>query len=97
MVLALAAWEARTTGVPVMALGATAGYWLVFHAISGPGSETAQFAAYVLLSLTTFLNMYVVLTPLYPDNPGVSDWLRIGGTIRGTPAVTLIAPCVYSS
>ncbi|MBA2719102.1 MAG: phospholipid carrier-dependent glycosyltransferase [Chloroflexi bacterium] len=47
--------------------------------------------AYVVLSLTTFLNMYVVLTTLYPDNPGIKDWLGIGNTIRDQSGVTLVA------
>lgn len=47
--------------------------------------------AYVAAGLATFLNMYVVLTTLYPDNPGVSDWLGIGGAIRSTAGVTLVA------
>ncbi|HET9613768.1 MAG TPA: hypothetical protein VFP22_03055, partial [Candidatus Limnocylindrales bacterium] len=46
--------------------------------------------AYVVLSATTFLNMYVVLTTLYSNNPGVSDWLGIGGDIRKTEWVTAI-------
>jgi hypothetical protein len=48
-------------------------------------------AAYVALSATTFLNMYVVLTTLYPGNPGISDWLHVGPTIRGTTWVTIIS------
>jgi hypothetical protein len=47
--------------------------------------------AYIVLSVTTFLNMYVVLTTLYPDNPGVADWLGIGSAIRGRTGVTLVA------
>ena len=47
--------------------------------------------AYAVLSLTTFLNMYVVLTTLYTDNPGISDWLGIGQGVRGTTGVTLVA------
>ncbi len=47
--------------------------------------------AYIALSLTTFLNMYVVLTTLYPDSPGIRDWLGIGETIRSTNGVTAIA------
>nr|MBA2382187.1 hypothetical protein [Chloroflexota bacterium] len=47
--------------------------------------------AYVLLSLTMFLNMYVVLTTLYPDNPGISDWLGIGSGVRGNTGVTVVA------
>jgi Gpi18-like mannosyltransferase len=46
---------------------------------------------YLVLSLTTFLNMYVVLTTLYPDNPGIRDWLGIGPTMRGQTAITIIA------
>ncbi|HEU4671908.1 MAG TPA: phospholipid carrier-dependent glycosyltransferase, partial [Candidatus Limnocylindrales bacterium] len=47
--------------------------------------------AYAVLSITTFLNMYVVLTTLYPGNPQIADWLGIGGAIRGAPAVSVIA------
>ncbi|HEY3523173.1 MAG TPA: phospholipid carrier-dependent glycosyltransferase [Candidatus Limnocylindrales bacterium] len=47
--------------------------------------------AYVVLSATTFLNMYVVLTTLYPDNPQIADWLGIGSAIRDSQGVTLIA------
>ncbi|MEO5940170.1 MAG: hypothetical protein ABIZ72_04445, partial [Candidatus Limnocylindrales bacterium] len=47
--------------------------------------------AYLVLSATTFLNMYVVLTTLYPDNPGISDWLGIGASVRAPSGVTLIA------
>ena len=37
---------------------------------------------YAVASIATFLNMYVVLTTIYPDNPSVSDWLGIGPGIR---------------
>ena len=47
--------------------------------------------AYVVASIATFLNMYVVLVALYPDNPGVSDWLGIGGAIRSSFGVTTVA------
>ena len=46
---------------------------------------------YVVVSAATFANMYVVLTTIYPDNPGVDDWLGIGPTIRSTAGVTVIA------
>ncbi|MEK6719136.1 MAG: phospholipid carrier-dependent glycosyltransferase [Chloroflexota bacterium] len=46
---------------------------------------------YVLVSAATFANMYVVLTTIYPDNPGVSDWLGIGPAIRSPTGVALIA------
>ena len=47
--------------------------------------------AYVVAGVATFLNMYVVLVALYPDNPGVSDWLGIGGAIRSSFGVTTVA------
>ena len=49
--------------------------------------------AYAVLSLTTFLNMYVVLTTLYPSNR-VPDWLGIGAAVRGTAGVTAVAGAV---
>ncbi len=48
-------------------------------------------AAYLVASVTTFLNMYVVLTTIYPNNPQIEDWLGIGGTIRSGSAVAAIA------
>ena len=33
---------------------------------------------YIVASIATFLNMYAVLTTIYPDNPSISDWLGIG-------------------
>ena len=47
--------------------------------------------AYLLASIATFLNMYVVLTTLYPDNPSVADWLGIGAQIRSYWGVAIIA------
>ena len=46
---------------------------------------------YLVASIATFLNMYVVLTTIYPDNPGVSDWLGIGPAIRSFTGVAVIA------
>ena len=46
---------------------------------------------YVIASVATFLNMYVVLTTIYPDNPSIRDWLGIGEAIRSQFGVTLIA------
>jgi predicted membrane-bound dolichyl-phosphate-mannose-protein mannosyltransferase len=47
--------------------------------------------AYVAMGVATFLNVYVVLTTLYPDNPQISDWLGIGGAIRRWEGVAAIA------
>lgn len=47
--------------------------------------------AYVASSVATFANMYVVLTTLYPDNPGVRDWLGAGPAIRSWAGVAVIA------
>src|SRR4029079_18644111 len=65
---------------PFFALGA------VLAAVSGRWR-----IAYVALSVVNFLNMYVVLTTLYPDNPQISDWLGIGPDIRSLTTVTIIA------
>jgi hypothetical protein len=46
--------------------------------------------AYVVLSLTTFLNMYAVLTEPFYKNPGVTDFLHISDGIRKTEGVTLL-------
>jgi hypothetical protein len=46
---------------------------------------------YVVASVATFLNMYVVLTTIYPDNPSIRDWLGIGEAIRSQFGVTAIA------
>lgn len=56
--------------------------------------------AYLLASVATFLNMYVVLTTLYPGcgmanvdycNPGIADWLGIGSAIRSFWGVAFVA------
>jgi predicted membrane-bound dolichyl-phosphate-mannose-protein mannosyltransferase len=47
--------------------------------------------AYVAFAAATFLNMYVVLTTIYADNPGIVDWLGIGSAIRSATGVTTIA------
>jgi hypothetical protein len=47
--------------------------------------------AYVVLSIATFANMYVVLTTLYPNNPSIADWLGIGPAIRSQLGVTLFS------
>jgi predicted membrane-bound dolichyl-phosphate-mannose-protein mannosyltransferase len=46
--------------------------------------------AYVVLSLTTFLNMYAVLTEPFYKNPGVTDFLHLSDAIRSTTGVTLV-------
>ena len=47
--------------------------------------------AYIVLSVATFLNMYVVLTTIYPGNPAITDWLGIGPWIRSTTGVVVVA------
>ena len=47
--------------------------------------------AYLAAGIATFLNLYVVLTTIYPDNPSVSDWLGIGPTIRSYAGVAFVA------
>ncbi|HEY4632831.1 MAG TPA: hypothetical protein VIH00_02855, partial [Candidatus Limnocylindrales bacterium] len=67
-------------GFPFFALGA------ILFAVSSRWR-----LAYVVLSIATFANMYVVLTTLYPDNPSVSDWLGVGGLIRSEVGVATVA------
>jgi hypothetical protein len=50
-VVTLLAWEARTTGIPILALLATAAFWFIFHTVSGTGSLTAQYVAYLVVTL----------------------------------------------
>lgn len=88
-VLAIAFFAAPTRvheryGFPFFALGA------ILFAISFRWR-----VAYVVMSVATFLNMYVVLTTLYPPqdpstNP-VVDWLGIGEAIRSPAGVVTIA------
>jgi Gpi18-like mannosyltransferase len=48
--------------------------------------------AYIALSVATFLNMYVVLTTIYPDaERGMVDWLGIGQAVKSELGVSLIA------
>ena len=46
---------------------------------------------YVIACAATFLNMYVVLTTIYPGNPRISDWLGIGPSLRTWGWVAAIA------
>ena len=47
--------------------------------------------AYILASVTVFLNMYAALTNPFYDNPGVRDWLGIGPASRSFEGVAVIA------
>ncbi len=47
--------------------------------------------AYLFSALATFVNMYFVLTTLYPSNPSIDDWLGIGPTLGSFPVVALAA------
>jgi len=47
--------------------------------------------AWLVVGIADFLNLYVVLTTIYPDNPSIQDWLGIGPTIRSSLGVTVIA------
>ena len=51
LVIVLAAWEARLGRMPLMAMAGAAGFFLVFHTLSGTGSLTAQFVGYMLVAL----------------------------------------------
>jgi hypothetical protein len=47
--------------------------------------------AYLVLSVTVFVNMYAALTLPFYDNPGISDWLGIGPTARSWSGVAVVA------
>ncbi len=47
--------------------------------------------AYAVAGVATFLNMYVVLTTVYPGNPGIADWLGIGDAVRSFWGVAILA------
>lgn len=48
-------------------------------------------AAYVVLALASFANLYAVLLIPFYENPGVQDWLGVADEIRSAPGVALIA------
>ena len=47
--------------------------------------------AYVVFSVTVFLNMYAVLTNPFYRNPGISDWLGISPGVRSEAGVVVLA------
>ena len=47
--------------------------------------------AYLVLTLTIFLNMYAELTNPFYNNPGIVDWLGISAQIRSFEGIALIA------
>ena len=48
--------------------------------------------AYLVLSVTVFLNMYAALTNPFYNNPKIADWLGIGTVIRGSePIIAILA------
>jgi hypothetical protein len=48
--------------------------------------------AYIALSAATFLNMYVVITTIYPNvEKGMVDWLGIGQAVKSQVGVSIIA------
>jgi hypothetical protein len=51
LVVALASFELEAGDMPVLALAATAAFWLVFHTISGVASLDLQFVAYLCVAL----------------------------------------------
>ena len=53
--------------------------------------------AYIVLSLATFLNMYVVLTSIYGQRSGTVDWLGMDPAIRSSTGVTIIAVAVLAA
>jgi 4-amino-4-deoxy-L-arabinose transferase-like glycosyltransferase len=55
--------------------------------------------AYVAASAAMLANMYAVLTTLYPNNPGISDWLRVGDVVTsptGVAAAAVVVAAVFA-
>ncbi len=56
-------------------------------------------AAQVVASVAVLANMYAVLTTLYGDNPGIRDWLGIGGLLTsywGVAAAAAASTAVFA-
>ncbi|HJW22389.1 MAG TPA: phospholipid carrier-dependent glycosyltransferase, partial [Candidatus Limnocylindrales bacterium] len=54
---------------------------------------------YAVASAAMLANMYAVLTTLYPNNPGISDWLRIGDVVTswwGVAAAAVATVAVFA-
>ncbi|HEY2917006.1 MAG TPA: phospholipid carrier-dependent glycosyltransferase [Candidatus Limnocylindrales bacterium] len=47
--------------------------------------------AYVISSAAMLANMYAVLTTLYSNNPGISDWLHVGDVVTSSTGVAVAA------
>jgi len=76
-------------------------YLFPFVAIAAivAGASLRWRIAYLVGSGAVFANMYAVLTTLYPDNPGIDDWLGIGSTLTsywGVAAVAAAATAVFA-
>ena len=69
------------TCIPLVALGA------ILAAVSPRWRDRLRRCP----ALATFANMYVVLTTLYPNNPGIADWLGIGKALGSYEVVAIAA------
>ena len=59
-------------------------------------SSLRWLAAYVVLALASFANLYGVLLTPYFRNPGIKDWLGMGDAIRSSGGVTLIVVVIVA-
>jgi hypothetical protein len=84
-VLALLAWESRVSHAPVRALLAVGLLWLVFHTISGIGSLSVQYAAYMLVTVP----FAIVL--LGPATAGAARWPASGFPGGGVSSARLVS------
>jgi hypothetical protein len=75
LIVAIAAYEARTRSAPVLALLATGLVWLVFHTVSGIASLNVQFAAYMAVALALGAALVAELLPR-------RDWLGRAAIVR---------------
>jgi hypothetical protein len=73
-ILALLAWESRIGRGPVRSLLAVGLLWLVFHTISGVGSLTVQYAAYMLVTVPFVIALLGPATAGTLRWPAISPW-----------------------
>lgn len=90
-ILALLAWESRVSRSPVRALLATGLLWLVFHTISGIGSPSLQYAAYMLVAVPFAVVLSGPATAGALRWPAISRWhsrskAALPSRIRSAPA-----------
>jgi len=82
-VLALLAWESRVTRGPTLALLAAGLLWLVFHTVSGIAGVSAQYAAYLVVTVPFVVLLVGPATVGALRLPSMLMWTTRAGTSTG--------------